>query len=288
MKRSLLFFFSLIASICYLTGQQDPDKHSAIIEKLSQRLHSVSDDSVRMQINDSISGFIDSYSLSDTVFTSRFDNARYIGQITSADSVLKIITWNMITEKGENSYFCYLIRKRAKNGSNIINRLTGKYLLDPPDPDTTYDQKNWYGALYYEARPVPDTSQNSWILLGIDYGNPEISRKIIDVVTFNNDGTPTFGDKIFHDGNRLRNRIVHEYANGAVMSLRFLNDTSIVFDHLVPMDPGLKDNRKYYAPDYSYDAYIYKNGIWHLSVNVDVRNKEKVKSTDTLAFPAQD
>jgi hypothetical protein len=58
------------------------------------------------------------------------------------------------------------------------------------------------------------------------------------------------------------------------MTLRFKSDSSIVFDHLVPFSPEMIDNHQYYGPDYSYDAYYLENGLWRLTINVDVRNKE--------------
>jgi hypothetical protein len=58
------------------------------------------------------------------------------------------------------------------------------------------------------------------------------------------------------------------------MSLRFSSDSSIVFDHLVPFSPALMDDRQYYGPDYSFDAYNFENCLWRLTINVDARNKE--------------
>ncbi len=59
-----------------------------------------------------------------------------------------------------------------------------------------------------------------------------------------------------------------------MISLKFLSDSSIVFDHLVPISPKMKDDRQYYGPDYSYDAFYFKDNIWKLKINVDARNKE--------------
>ncbi len=69
-------------------------------------------------------------------------------------------------------------------------------------------------------------------------------------------------------------RAVFEYASNAMMSLRFRSDSSIVFDHLVPFSPSKKDDHQFYGPDYSFDAYNYKDGLWKLTINVDARNQE--------------
>ena len=56
-------------------------------------------------------------------------------------------------------------------------------------------------------------------------------------------------------GNNTKFREVLEYSSEAVASLKFNNDKSIVFDHLVPVSAALKGKKEFYAPDYSYDAY---------------------------------
>jgi hypothetical protein len=111
-------------------------------------------------------------------------------------------------------------------------------------------------------------------VLGIDYGNPLISRKIIDIIDFTPDDKIKFGMRIFSSSDTLKYREVFEYSADAAMSLRFSNDGSIIFDHLVPFSPELANNRQYYGPHYSNDAYVPEQGIWRLKLNVDARNIE--------------
>ncbi len=44
-------------------------------------------------------------------------------------------------------------------------------MKDPVRTDTTYNESDWYGALYYDLRPYIIDKQRCWVLLGIDYGN---------------------------------------------------------------------------------------------------------------------
>ncbi len=44
-------------------------------------------------------------------------------------------------------------------------------------------------------------SDNYWVILGIDFGNPSITRKIIDVVSFTPEGGIVFGRRLFGSGN---------------------------------------------------------------------------------------
>ena len=211
---------------------------------------------------------------SDTVFNHRFINLRYLGQVTSPDSLLKIITWNLVLKDSPSRYFCYFIRKQKPGKENIVYRLTTAYRGNQVITDTIYTESDWYGALYYDIKPFIIDEMQCWVLLGINYGNPFISRKIIDVLSFTKEDSIIFGRKWFVSGERTKFRDVFEYASNGMMSLRFSSDSSIVFDHLVPILPEQMDDRQYYGPDYSYDAYNLENGFWRLKINVDARNKE--------------
>lgn len=112
------------------------------------------------------------------------------------------------------------------------------------------------------------------MLLGIDFGNPVITRKIIDVLSFTPDGRIVFGRKLFASGDLTKYREVLEYSSEAVISLKFLTDKSIIFDHLVPVSSSLKGKKEYYGPDFSYDAYNLEKGIWRFKSDVDARNKK--------------
>ena len=244
-----------------------------VLEELFNRLVDNYNDNDRIRINDSIRLIIDSYAKSDSVFNHRFNNLRFMGQITSPDSLLKIITWNLVLDSQPGKYFCYFIRKQDRGKENLIYRLSADYNEKPVRTDAAYNESDWYGALYYDLRPYNIDDKRCWILLGLDYGNSFISRKIIEVLSFMPGNKIVFGRKWFSSTEEIKSRAVFEYASDAMMSLRFSSDSSIVFDHLVPFSPALKDDRQYYGPDYSFDAYNFENGLWRLKINVDARNQ---------------
>lgn len=269
-----LIIIYLLSPAIKVNGQESLDSASVLLETLFSRLTDNNDDNSRIQIYDSINVVIDWYVKTDTVFNHKFDNLRYLGQITSPDSTLKIVTWNAVLRSNPGKYYCYIIRKDEKGKKNKINFLSARYNDAPLKKDTTYTGSDWYGALYYDMRLCIDGDKMFWIVLGIDFGNPLISKKIIDVMEFPNDGTIIFGRKWFADGDTYSYRAVMEYAVTASMSLRFTSDKSIVFDHLVPVKPSPVNNRQYYGPDYSTDSYDFEKGKWILKINVDARNKE--------------
>jgi hypothetical protein len=275
MKHIILSFFLITSISMNQVKSQVPSDHaSQVLEKLFIRLVNNYNDNDRLRINDSIRLIIDNYVESDTVFSHRFTNLRYLGQITSPDSLLKIVTWNLLLRNTSSQYFCYFIRKQETGNKNKIYKLTTTYKDDPIRKDTIYTQADWYGALYYDLKTYIINNERCWILLGIDYGNFNISRKIIEVLSFNSEDSIVLGKKWFFNGKEKIYRDVFEYASNGMMSLRFRSDSSMVFDHLVSFSPNMKDDKQYFGPDYSNDAYIFKDGLWRLTINIDARNKE--------------
>jgi hypothetical protein len=266
-----LIIFLIFNSI---NGQTKSRTVAGDMEGIFNRLRENLSSAEKLSVNDSIRSIIERYAASDTVFKHRFSNLRFLGQITSPDSLVKIITWNLILEDGGNRYFCYIIRKSNPGAKQNIYKLTGTYNEAPIRSDTIYSDLDWYGALYYDVRPFVTGKDTSYVLLGIDYGNSFITRKIIEVVSFKPENRLIFGKQCFNDGKLVMQRVVFEFAASAVMSLRFNTNASIVFDHLSPFSPGLSDNRQFYAPDFSFDSYNFENGLWRLKSDIDIRNKE--------------
>ncbi|MCE5345690.1 MAG: hypothetical protein LLG13_05270 [Bacteroidales bacterium] len=274
MKYTILYIILLfVISTGAAKGQSEVNDSPRVLEKLFGRLLTDHDDSARVRINDSIKFIIDSYVESDTVFDHRFTNLRYLGQVSSPDSRLKIITWNLIFQDGTNKYFCFFLKKGDRGKKNMIYRLTGTHSNEPVRSDTTYSIQNWYGALYYDIRPFKTDKNVYYILLGIDYGNSSVNRKIIEVISFNHDGELVFGKKCFVAGNQEKFREVLEYSSGGVISLRFHSGKTVVFDHLASFSESNKSDREYYGAEYTYDAYIFKKGLWRFSPKFDARNE---------------
>lgn len=274
--KKLLIILGLISFLlsfedkCLAQGRNSSD----LLNDLFDRLTGNYNDKDRIHINDSIKIILDGFVRSDSAFSYRFDDLKHLGQVTSSDSLIKIVSWNLVLNNEPGRYNCYLIRKQDNMKGNKIYELFGNYDGKAVRTDTTYTISDWYGALYYDLRPAGSDSGRCWILLGIDYGNPEISKKIIDVLSFNSDGSLILGKKWFDSGKIISFRVVFEYASNAMMSLRFRSDNSVIFDHLVPFTPSKQDDHRFYGPDYSFDAYNYLNGQWKLTINVDARNKE--------------
>src|SRR5665648_72349 len=149
--KPIIACFLIIASVStgMTRGQTDGNNTPQMLSKLYDRLIINFNDNDRLRINDSIKLLIDSYVKSDTLFNHKFSNLRYLGQITSPDSMLKIITWNLVLRSSASRYFCYFIRKSEQGKENSVCSLTALYKPAPIRTDTVYSESDWYGALYY-------------------------------------------------------------------------------------------------------------------------------------------
>ncbi len=223
----------------------------------------------RIKFNESIIKIIDRYVESDSIFTHRFENLRYLGQILSPDSRLKIITWNLLLTDGTNNYFCYIISKGEKANPNRVFKLKGINMDDPPATDKTYSAEDWYGALYYAIQPFKYKKETFYVLLGLDNTNLTISTKVIDLLTFTEEGEILLGKDCFIRGDEKRYRDLLSYSADGVASLRFKNKKTIIFDHLVPVSQNRPGGSGLYVPEFSFDSYILKKGVWRFKENVE-------------------
>jgi len=173
MRKNILFLIVIfLLATASLSGQTKPSEIPVVLENLFNRLTTVYIDTDRVRINDSIRTIIDTYVVSDEVFNHRFNNLRYLGQITSRDSLVKIVTWNLVLGSGQSRYYCYFIRKEGEGKPNMVYRLSSPYKEAEIKTDTIYNENDWYGALYYDLRPFLQNGEKCWVMLGIDYGNP--------------------------------------------------------------------------------------------------------------------
>jgi len=268
-----LFIFIFLLLIYRASAQTDKRTDvSAVLEDLYDRITKTKDDDGKLRLNDSIRLIIGDYALSDSVFSHTFSNLRYLGQIISPDNKLKIITWNVFLREGPNRYFSYIIRKGEKKKPGRVYILSGINREDPVNTEITYKADNWYGALYYAIQPFKKERKVYYILLGLDYGNLKVSRKIIDVLSFEADGTLLLGLDCFVRDRHTESRVVLSYSPDGVVILRFADRKTIVFDQIEDITTGHGNGSGLSVPGSSYNGYVFRKGSWRFVSGIDVKN----------------
>jgi len=202
-----------------------------------------------------------------------FDSLKYISTVKSPDNSFRIFSWALPTNSGSFRFFG-TIQMATKDGSLKLFPLIDGTAEFKDDNEVT-SPKKWFGSRYYEIVPVVNSGkQTYYALLGWKGNNAKTSKKVIEVLSFNQ-GEPIFGKAVFQDAKNssVKNRIVFEYSKLNSMTLRLDKKIGmIVFDHLAPLSPEMADHFEFYASDSSFDAYKPVGGRLKLVENVEVNN----------------
>jgi hypothetical protein len=243
------------------------------LSELFQFMSDASSDKDKDLINNDITiGFEEALKIPGS-FNYAFDSLKYIGKILSSDKRLRIYTWNIPYHDGTHQYVGYLQYIPEKTNEPEIFKLTDKSEEISNTTQAVLDNNNWYGALYYDIILCTDKKNRYYTLLGFDFNDIFSSKKVIDVLYFDEDNKPVFGKPLFEHDGKLTTRIIFEFSARVSMTLKYHKEKEIiVYDHLSPSRPSLTGKYQFYGPDMSYDGLKFEDGIWKVQENIDIRN----------------
>jgi hypothetical protein len=208
-------------------------------------------------------------------FEYRFDSLRKrVGILQAPDNKFRLFTWNVPLSAWEHEYHGFIQVFDESDRSCRVHLLKDGTAAIPHLLHARTGKDEWPAALYYGIRRNKHGREIFYTLIGFSFNDRWSDKKIIDVLHFDREMTPFFGKPVFNTPNGLQHRIVFEYSGEVAMNLRYNEDLKmIVYDHLSPIEPELKSHPRFYAPDFSYDGYEFRKGIWEHQSDVDVRNK---------------
>jgi len=219
-----------------------------------------------------------------------------MGKLAAPDKKFRIYLWNLRMQNGTYRYYGFIQQTPGQhaNVTSLIDRSDS--IMEPETQLLT--PENWYGALYYKIIPVETGhSKTVYTLLGWDGINTLLTQKLIDILTFKENGEIQFGAPLFLDYAANQNmRIIFRYSCEASMILKFDDQTLIntkhwnprkrefenttkqapiiVCDRLIPLDPQLEGLYQHYVPASDvYDGFLLEGSKWHYIKGIDVRNK---------------
>lgn len=198
-----------------------------------------------------------------------FDSVKSISIINSPDKRFRILSWPIVNEDGSYRFYGTI---QMNTGGNLQMFPLNDYSPSMTNPeDSITDNRKWFGAEYYKIIPV-NAVKPYYVLLGWKGNTIKTTKKVIEALSFK-DGKPVLGLPVFDENGKTHKRIVFEYTRQASMLLRYVPEQKlIVFDHLAPPDPKLKNQKDTYGPDLSYDGYRLENEKWVFRENLDMRN----------------
>lgn len=206
-------------------------------------------------------------------FSYQFDSLKRVSIVKSPDNSFRIISWFVPLDDGSYRFFG-TVQMATKDGKLKLFPLIDN-TENITDNNFIGNNRNWYGARYYEIISVIVGGRPPYyILMGWKGNNSKTTKKVLDVLSFEKDEL-VFGKPVFDGlkGNIAKNRIVFEYNKLNSMTLTLDKTINmIVFDHLAPFSEDMKGNFEYYASDLSFDAYKIQNGRLKLLENIELKN----------------
>lgn len=280
----LILIFTAIFSGLSVSAETKPDSvfctfENQIVELASQlsatRYKDAQQDTLAVQIGRLLGDALKR----DGSFDYPFDSLKTdVCQVVSPDGRVRIFTWFSVGDAGNYHYYGYLQYhdKQAKKVRLFeLNDTEAK--LESYD-NQTFTPQNWRGMLYYGIVEKKHQGEVIYTLLGWDGCGLYTTRKIIEPLTFTEKGQPRFGKSMIKVGRKKMKRLVFEYNKRATMMIQYDADLDlIVLDHLAVMGTQDTDNPMFFAPDMSYDALKFEDGMWFYQSNIVYKRPAKGK-----------
>lgn len=194
-----------------------------------------------------------------------FDSLQTISKIYPPDSSFRIFTWQLLVN--ENLVRQHgAIQMKTKDGSLKLFPLIDKSDITDNPEDTIADNFGWMGAVYYKLIEKVYNGKSFYTLLGYDENNIRSTKKIVEVLHFEN-GRPVFGGGYFSIPNNNANprnpaRYIIEFKKDASPRLNYDPELDlIVMEHLVS-ESNQPQKKWTLIPDGDYEALKWRNGKW--------------------------
>ncbi len=185
-----------------------------------------------------------------------------------SDSTFRLFTWQLFVDNDTYQYGGLL---QVGGDSPSLYPLTD-HSEEIADYDIAYETmspESWYGALYYNIVEFDTLDQKKYLLFGFDGYQFFTKRKLIDVLSFNEEGQPQFGAPVFSKAVEgyppsAQYRLYAEYDASIAIRLNYDPGMNIIIqDHLIQMRGQYRGQGMVNVPDGSYEGYYYKEGQWH-------------------------
>ncbi len=223
--------------------------------------------------NNEFSTLFDLWIHSENFNESDLESIQWLSVKQPEDKSFTLITWQLELNENDNRYFGYLLKGKK------IYPLKNTEFSDDLEYDVLSD-KDWAGALYYNIHTVNKDGQNQYILFGYNAHKNYEHRKIVDVLTFENE-SPVFGSEIFKKqdpGERgvIKNRIILDYSSDSNATMNYNpNLDMIVFDHLIPRIGRIPGQGPTMLPDGSYVGYRWDGEYFNYVDKIYHQTQEK-------------
>jgi outer membrane lipoprotein-sorting protein len=211
-----------------------------------------------------------------------FDSCQTVSRLYAPDSSFRIFTWQVPLDGSAFRQYGAM-QMNTNDGSLKLIPLFDHSDFTKKPQDSVRSNQNWIGALYYRVILKEYNKKKYYTLLGYENMNMRLSRKWIEVLTFNEKNEPVFGGPFFSFANDTAKvkpkpvaRFVMEYKKEGNARMTYDPELDmIVYDHLVS-ETNTPEFKETFVPDGDYEAFKWENGKWiHVEKVFDFKLEDK-------------
>ncbi len=275
-KHILLFLFVGLYALSFSQNTVTFEDQITELNVLGKQILTSETDEAKYKVNNSYKSVLKTLIETENSFNYNFKELKTISVLQA--NKLKIYNWALPLTDGTYEYFCYLQIETGKDKFRVVELVDKSESTKQPET-RVLTNKNWYGALYYKLIHSKKLGADTYTLLGWDGNNLLTNKKLIDVVTTSEKGIIKFGAPIFKTQKKTKKRIIFEYAENVVMSLKYHERIEkIVFDVLAPSSSSLVGIYEYYGPTLeTFDAFYIDKKKWNYEKDIDIKLDPNLK-----------
>ena len=262
---------------CNLFAQDNSDFlfFESRLQTLANKILTTSNDSLKEEANKLLIEDVEELLLMRGSFHYSFENVDKLSIITSPDNKFKLFNWVVPKSNNTFEYYAYLQFYTKRKKEQFYFKLIDISAFVEDEQTKVFTQGDWFGALYSDIVHTKFDKKNFYTFIGWDGNNGSTTKRIIDILTFDENEEPIFGSPIFKMNDGTRTRMVLEYSKKVSTNMSYNEDEEyIVFDHLEPLEVGIRGMYEFYVPSLSYDGLTFKNGKWRLVEDIAIFNSK--------------
>lgn len=275
--RRKMFRKYLLIILCLTASMRVFSLQAQNIERLSQRALNDSTQEIRLQAADSLQIVLLDTLTKNPLFS--IDRLNNLSMVASDDHTVRVFTWCAPLDQGLFRYFG-IVQKISD--TSLLFVLSDHFLQEESTGNEDLTKEQWYGAMYLTMITIKSKKETFYTLLGWDGNNALSDIKVIENLYFDETNEPRFGKAVF-DNCLICKRILLQYRQTARCSLRYEKQSAsmngkavagnmIIFNRLEPENQYFDGMKSMYIPTDVFDAYFWKDGMWHFLENIDARN----------------
>jgi len=257
-----LFIFSIL----FCKAQNSIDSTGVQLQKIAAIIQEDSSDIGRYQADSLFTIQLVQTLKQPNSFAYKFDSLLAVKHIIAPDSTFKIFSWQLDLGDGNYKQRAAIQLKNDNGSLKLLPFFDKSDLFEEPEHELM-NRKNWMGAIYYDIVLTSFNGIKYYTLLGFDEYNSAVSKKIIEVLHFENN-EPILGGNFFlypKDDtypNAPVERFVFSYKKGSNGYIRYDKENQrIALSELTSISNDLKD-KSTLVPSGNEVYFIWYNGKW--------------------------